>query len=225
MYGINAIDIMVDVINGKNTHGIASGGKVKEFFKRFDNSSVNEWFETPKDIEDYFHNEKNFQRLIEREFDKLNIQFSVILLAEYKNDFNQIIQRTLSKTNRIPENILIFASEYCFKLFPGLADKVEKTNVELPTNIFELNDFSAKNFQASKERTNLELYESAERKDMYKLVDEAINNSAETTLSKVLNARSFGALALRDLQLTVKHEFGFSAPFRRAITSAEDIGI
>ena len=59
----------------------------------------------------------------------------------------------------------------------------------------------------------IEFEEDVKRQEMVGLV-----NTRGQTLSKVLNMRGFGALALRDLKMSVKQLYDYEDQFRRAGT-------
>ena len=47
--------------------------KLRLFWKKFDTESRSEWFDTDDDIEDFFKIEKNFDKLINQDFEKLRL--------------------------------------------------------------------------------------------------------------------------------------------------------
>ena len=93
---------------------------VAEFFNRFDEFSHSEWFDSAEEIENYFADGTNFQRLIDQEFDKLNILFSVILLKEYKSAFDTVIKESIASFSRVPKEVLESMSAFVWARFPSI---------------------------------------------------------------------------------------------------------
>ncbi len=78
--------------------------RMVEFWEKFDTASRDEWFDTDEEIEAYFAVPENFKRLLNQEFEKLHILFSVVIFKDYKSDFNFAI-RDVAKS-LLPANML-----------------------------------------------------------------------------------------------------------------------
>ena len=199
-YGINPIDVfrnILEITQRTCSPPNANQSLIAVFFNRFDELSHAEWFDSAEDIETYFSNETNFQRLINQEFDKLNILFSVILLKEYKSAFDTAIQSSIASFARIPEMILEDVSTFTSALFPPLDCELKEKMVSFPENIGELTKKSIDRFTPSTNRMAVKLVETPKRREACDLLLDIQGK----TLSKVLNARSIGSLFLRNLQM------------------------
>ena len=82
-YGVNRVEIFVELITDVE--------RVSEFWERFDAASHGEWFGSEEETRSHFGQKSNFDRLISQEFEKLNIQFSIIALNEYKEAFDEAL--------------------------------------------------------------------------------------------------------------------------------------
>ena len=67
-----------------------------------------------EDAEKFFSNEKNFSNLINQEYEKLNIKFSIIILRDYKISFDKVFLQTLKDFNVIPDNFINNVSKIIF---------------------------------------------------------------------------------------------------------------
>ena len=212
LYGINPIDILKQLLEEAETtscEGDKSARKVATFFAEFDEKSHEEWFDTREDIEAYFSIAQNFERLVGQEFEKLNIMFSVILLKDYKPEFDAMILGLMRSLGSIPDDILDHAAALAFAAFPALDTDAREYIVALPDNFMELNFETAKGFVSSVDKRSLRLFEGERRLQ----IREILNNRSGQTLSKVLNTQG---IVLRDLRLTFEEDFAFDNQFRRA---------
>lgn len=191
LYGVNPVDVLVRLLEG-----VASGAhpQLAEFFAEFDRRSHDEWFDGEQEILDYFAQEKNFKRLLDQEFEKLNIQFSVIALRDYKAAFDAVIGDVVRSFGTVPGDALEDAAELTFALFPGLSGGQAAGRIEVAENLLTLDSSNAKGFRRSNERRPIELAETRTRRELRRL----ISTAQGTTLSKILNTQSF---SLRDLRL------------------------
>ena len=98
--------------------------------------SENEWFNNKEEAERFFSDKKNFNDLIEQKYEKLNIQFSVIILRDYKIAFDKVLQQTMKNFNVIPHNIIDDRSKIVFAEFPPLhSDNIkQKTKIDPLSN-------------------------------------------------------------------------------------------
>ena len=102
---------------------------LKAFFDDFESASVSEWHDSAELIEKYFADDANFQRLVNGEFEKLNIQFSVIALQRYKRAFDLAIKQAVADFN-IDQYERV--ADYTFDLFPPLDQAPSAGFVETP---------------------------------------------------------------------------------------------
>jgi radical SAM superfamily enzyme YgiQ (UPF0313 family) len=173
--------------------------RVKLFFDNFDESSQAEWFDTEEEIGTFFSEHNQFERLINQEFEKLNVQYSVILLQDYKDDFNNVIYEYLANSGLIRRDLLDCVAQFNFAWFPKTGHVLGRSVISLPANISALNDSNIDSIRLSRSRLSIQLVNHENREELLEL----IGNNKDATLSKILNARSFGALSLRELQLTI----------------------
>lgn len=110
-HGVNPVDVMLKVVHHKS---------LEPFFEHFDRCSSEEWYDDEAAIQGYFFRPENFQRLINREFEKLNIQFSVIALQLFKRMFDAAMSEALREFDAVPVGALADTEALCFALFPPL---------------------------------------------------------------------------------------------------------
>jgi len=210
-YGINPLDVFLRILEStRETCYSANENQhmISDFFNRFDELSHSEWFNSAEDIETYFANDAYFQRLINQEFDKLNILFSVILLKEYKSAFDTAIQKSIASFSCVPNTILDSVGAFVSALFPPLEFELKETMVSFPENLVELTKESVDNFAPSINRREVKLVETPARREACEL----LLNTQGKTLSKVLNSRGVGSLFLRNLQMAPAKS-SYSLPF------------
>ena len=166
LYGVNPIDILRQLLEAAETATCGkdkSAKKVAAFFAEFEEKSHEEWFDTREDIEAYFSIEQNFERLVGQEFEKLNIMFSVILLRDFKAEFDAMIHGLMRSLGSIPDEILDHAAELAFATFPALDADASERIVTLPDNFMELNSETANAFVPSVDKRTLSLFEGERR--------------------------------------------------------------
>lgn len=110
-HGTNPVAILTSVLDDP---------KLATLFQEFDSSSHSEWFETEEAILNYFAVPDNFKRLIDREFEKLNIQYSVIVLGRFKDEMNAAFFEAVSRIDGVPNDELASVAADCFAQFPSL---------------------------------------------------------------------------------------------------------
>jgi len=199
-YGINPLDVffnLLDSTHSKKSNSNTNQSKISEFFNRFDELSYTEWFDSAEDIERYFADETNFQRLINQEFDKLNILFSVILLKDYKLAFDAAIKESIKSFGKIPNSLLDDVGTFVSAIFPPLDSDCKKYTVSVPNNLVDLNNESIESFLPSQNCREVNLIETPKRREAV----EVILGTKDETLSKVLNTRGNSSLFLRTLQM------------------------
>src|SRR6476661_8060342 len=128
LYGINPVDVLTRLLARSES---GEDQKLSEFFRTFDKESKVEWFDNENDILNYFANEANYHRLLNQEFEKLNIQFSIIALADYKSAFDCAIRGVLSEFVAIPEDVLAEVASVTFALFPPLGSEPGERSIEI----------------------------------------------------------------------------------------------
>ncbi|MFP6681225.1 MAG: hypothetical protein VCB07_03405, partial [Gammaproteobacteria bacterium] len=207
-YGIHPIDIMMkftDLRSADIALERATSERIKNFITRFEKLSVEEWFDSPEEIEAYFAKDENFKRLIELEFDKLNILCSVMLLEEYKGSFDTLIKSIIESYGIIPKPFLDAVAKFTFKRFPGLDEPAEEQEILLPVNIGELTTRDDEEFVAKKELASLRLFESDKRRE----VRFALDRTQSHTLSKIINTQR---IYLRNLKYSLDDRGAFRVP-------------
>ncbi|MBX9633408.1 MAG: cobalamin-dependent protein, partial [Magnetospirillum sp.] len=174
--GFNQVDVLRAVVARAET----AEGRIAEFFRRLDEFSRSEWFDTPAAIEAHFADPVQRQRLLDQDLDKLNILFSVILLKEYKADFDAVLADVARTLAGPCEDEIAPVLAHCFALFPPLDDVVVEQVVALPGG------------------GSVRLAEGAKRRELRTIL--ATREQQRRSLSKILNTQSIG---LSDLKLVV----------------------
>ena len=159
--------------------------------------SNEEWFDSAEEIENYFSNPDNFKKLINLEFDKLNILFSVRILKDYKQFFDlsllKITQDLLPNLAIELENIM----QIMCSVFPPLTHDKSEIKLSLAKS------FVSKSFNKSSSE-KIKLFEDEKRK----LAKNVILNSGDKTLSKILNTQD---IRISHLRYTINQSYGSGA--------------
>lgn len=205
LYGVNPVAVLRELL----AEGPAQN-RLADFWAAFDRMSEDEWFDSEDEILAYFADETNFDRLLNQEFEKLNVMFSVIALRDHKTAFDQAMLAIAEGFDAVPESVLRPTAAFTFAAFPPLSQEAEETLVEVPANLAELNDDTVQGFRPSSDRQALRLTEQPGRRRLRRL----LAGSERQTLSKVLNTQG---ISLRDLRLLVAQDLGFDGQFRRAV--------
>jgi len=192
-YGVSPITILERVLSNALTDQYA---EPFSFFEHFDALSQQEWFDTRDDIEAYFTIPENFTRLINQEFEKLNVMFSILLLRDAKQSFDALILEVIKDLNLISDGILTTVSELTFARFPPLSEDRTFLEVSVPINCSEFKIDNAAAFKSSAEKKTIHLSETPRRQEVRRI----LALSKGKTLSKVLNTQG---VALRDLQFSL----------------------
>ena len=183
-FKINQLDIILNFLkNGKKDSNLV------EFWKLFDEASKNEWFNSKEDAEKFFSDKKNFNNLINQEYEKLNIKFSINILRDYKISFDKLFLQTLKDFNVIPANYINNVSKIIFSQFPPL----DSGNITLKSHIDFRNVFKPNNDY--KVNSNILHYVFPKTKVQKQLTDILVKKG--TSISKILNTQGF---SLRDLK-------------------------
>jgi hypothetical protein len=212
LYEIDPIDVLVKIIEesrGNLNKENLDKNNINNFFEKFDKSSREEWFNTSSEIESYFKKSSNFDKLLNNEFDKLNILYSVILLKDFKNDFDKSILDIIRSYKKIPNEILEPTANLSFAAFPSLKSTDNSINIEVPNNLSYLNEETVNLYKPSKNKIELKMVANSKRREMLNIIE----TSSQSSLSKILNTQGF---SLSDLKLTTKKLFSFDNNHRRA---------
>ena len=208
LYGVHPVDVLVTLITNLETEcsGTAPAIRCLEFLGQLQEKSEAEWFDTKDEIEAYFAHAENFERLLNMEFDKLNLLGAVILLQEYKSDFDTMIKSIIEETGRVPKDVLDSCANFTFSRFPSLAVTQAAVSIDLPLNLHELANVPVDQFKLAHSQKSLYLYEGRKRKEMRTVLERA----KTTALSKILNTQRF---YMRDLRLAIEPRGAFPLPF------------
>jgi radical SAM superfamily enzyme YgiQ (UPF0313 family) len=190
-YGGDPVGILEKVIERSTS---IEHPDAREFFDQMDNYSAAEWFDSPGEITAYFADDGNFRRLIEQDFEKLNIMFCVLLLRDVKAAFDTHIETVIREAGVVPEAVLNAVAAYCFALYPSLELRGGMVSLELPENYFDFNPEDIGGFEFSGKVRQFAFTESRKRKEVCGLLHE----TRQKTLSKILNTQG---ISLRDLRL------------------------
>ena len=210
LYGVHPIDVLMKVadcyaspISGVDDDDLS---QVREFLALFEKLSTEEWFDSEDDIEAYFGEDEHFARLISREFDKLNILCSVIILRDYKKSFDALLKASIRDFAKMPERELDVVSEFTFKRFPGFAMSAsgDESAIELPVNIAALGATDV-GVSLGHETSTVRFFESPKRREMR----HTLSRTQSHTLSKILNTQRY---YLRDLRLSIDPGNDFRLP-------------
>ena len=177
-YDVNQLDLILELIKNSKKNN-----ELDKFWASFNEDSQNEWFDSKLDAEKFFTKENNFIRLINQDYEKINIQYSIIILKDYKKLFDKVFLETIksydSKTKIFIENL----SNIIFAQFPPLelGDIKVKSLVNF-RDIFD-NKKNYNNYETSYE------YTFPKNKTQKKITDILLEKG--TSISKVLNTQGF----------------------------------
>jgi radical SAM superfamily enzyme YgiQ (UPF0313 family) len=119
-YKQNPLDVILDLIESTKNE------QFREFVKKFNQQSIDEWFDTPEELTKYY--EKNFEKLIEEGFLKLNFRY----LAEifFNKNFAQTIIHSL--VERFDDLTVQKLARFCFEriYFPNSSQLVKDIHVD-----------------------------------------------------------------------------------------------
>ena len=163
--------------------------KLSSFWNLFNDSSKNEWFNSRKEAENFFSKKENFTKLVNQEYEKINIQFAIIILRDYKKTFDDVFLNTMKSYEEIPKNFIDNLSTIVFSQFPPL----ETGNIKIKSRVDFKDIFNSEKVYES----NSKVFEYSFPKN--KLQEEVTNILLKkgTSISKVLNTQAF---SIRDLK-------------------------
>jgi radical SAM superfamily enzyme YgiQ (UPF0313 family) len=182
VYDVNPIDVFVAMIKSD---------KLAKFFAQFDTASNAEWFGSAEEIESYFAEPKNFDRLLQREFEKLNIQYAIIALRHHKEAFDETVIDILSP--HVPPSVLQVSARIAFAAFPQI-EKAPAQELRVPDNLLALSKRTREGFDLSSNDIAIPLHETKSRQELRTVI---VSQHAEH-LSKYLNTQH---IYLSDLKL------------------------
>jgi radical SAM superfamily enzyme YgiQ (UPF0313 family) len=179
------------------------------FWGDFDERSYDEWFDTDEEIETYFADDRNFERLMNQEFEKLHILFSIVIFRDYKTAFDRAIGEVAKSL--LPENEGEFVDdlmEVVNKAFPPL-DCQSGEQIIVPSDQLVAHSWFESNgsSHAAGDGQGVRFLEGEKRR----LAKNAILNSQGKTISKVLNTNN---LSVRELQYEIDVDYGLGRQFK-----------
>jgi hypothetical protein len=177
-YDVNQLDLILELIKNSKKNN-----ELDKFWASFNEDSQNEWFDSKLDAEKFFTKENNFIRLINQDYEKINIQYSIIILKDYKKLFDKVFLKTIKSYNSIPKIFIENLSNIIFAQFPPLelGDIKVKSLVNF-RDIFD-NKKNYNNYETSYE------YTFPKNKTQKKITDILLEKG--TSISKVLNTQGF----------------------------------
>lgn len=99
--GINLMDIVIGVLERKET----APQSVKKMFDEFRKDTYDEWFDTERELVDYYLIPENFEYISTGGFGKMNFKYMYKVLLECKEDFDEylfvIVKEVLSKKDML----------------------------------------------------------------------------------------------------------------------------
>jgi len=188
-FKINQLDVINKFLeNGKKDKNL------KKFWNLFDKAAKNEWFDSKEEAEKFFlnkENKENFENLINQQYEKLNTQFSIIALKDYKSGFDNLLAKTIEDFNVVPKSLVDNVSKIVFAQFPPL----EMGNIELKSKInFEDIKKQDLNVKISSSKTYNYIFHTGEQQKQ--LIDIFTNNKKES-ISKILNTQNLSIRSLK----------------------------
>lgn len=192
---VNPLDIFVDLLalscdqEESSSVGIA---RIRQFFECFDRDSKGEWFDSRSGIEQYFAEPENFNRLINQDFDKLNILYSIILLKEYKPDFDRAIRQIISKYSVRSPELLNECMDISFLIFPPFSTESRRVKALISSSACSFFDAEKPVATTAATADDLAMREISlvPNPDRDRLI-EIISASQGASISKILNTQGY----------------------------------
>jgi hypothetical protein len=188
-YSVSPLDILRKLLEKSEQEGV-----LKDFWSLFDQSSREEWFDSEESIREHFSDNANFEKLVNNNFEKLNIQFTVEVLRHYKEEMDEEIKRVVIDLCDIPKAILEQVFSFTFSRFPQINDSSPGSQISVSRDFRDIRNIKKKNFQLSEVRVPVSFMSSPQRERVQQVILDASNQ----TLSKVLNTQG---ISLKDLSL------------------------
>lgn len=209
-FGVNPLAVLERLIPTPENEAHLSPS-IQDFWAEFEIMSQDEWFESRQEIEDYFAVEENFSRLVNQEFEKLNILSSVKILQLYKNDFDKAIcdvaKIAIPEKNHLIEGMMCMVAAS----FPALDYDGQDNIIDLSTHFMEgiiKEKQRHEGPEPSDKIAHLRFFES----EKCRTAKSVLMNSKGKTLSKILNTTGIG---LSDLKYSLDEGFGFGREAKR----------
>jgi len=211
--GLDALDVLTEILRRAEAPSTPAEQEVGRLFDQFDADSRAEWFPSREAIETHFADPSRFQSLVDLEYDKLNVLYCVRVLRDHKWAFDEafatVVREHLPATPEV-EHLIAFVRSS----LPGLSDemRLHGSSLALPGTLRPLVGVGmVEDTEVDAPRAFVVRFtESAAGRRMRDL----LANSRGTTLSKLLNARGMGCLALRELSMDVAVIDTLAAPPR-----------
>jgi radical SAM superfamily enzyme YgiQ (UPF0313 family) len=185
-FKINQLDIINKFLeNGKKDKN------VKIFWNLFDKTAKNEWFESREEAEKFFSIKENFENLINQEYEKMNIQFSILALKDFKKSFDDVLAKTLRDFNVLPEYLIDNVTKIVFAQFPPL----EAGNIELKSKI-NFKDIQKQNLKVKNNSSKTYNY-FFHKDEKQKHITEIFTNNKKESISKILNTQNLSIRSLK----------------------------
>jgi len=188
---LSPVDVLLELCGGIDGDTVDD---LAEFWTSFDASSHDEWFDSAEDIEAFFADPGNFQRLTSGGFDKLNTLFSIVVLRDFKETFDTAFRKILDRENSGNDKVGSDCADLTFARFPSFReDAMERAYSVAPAALeyFDL-DLSI----SGDTPTRLSLKADSNRATILA----TLNQSEGMTISKILNTQG---IALSDLSLVM----------------------
>ncbi|PCI32775.1 MAG: hypothetical protein COB54_06675 [Alphaproteobacteria bacterium] len=203
-FGVNPLTLLKKLIPSSGNEATLPPS-LQDFWQEFERGSHDEWFGSRQEIEAYFAKEDNFTRLVNQEFEKLNILSSIKILQLYKNDFDRVIcdvaKAAVPGKDHEIDGVMCLVSAS----FPALDYEAAENIIELSDHFTRtvLNEDQSNDLPTTSQVPPQVRFFEGERCRIAKSI---IMNSKGKTLSKILNTQGIG---LGDLKYSIDEGFGF----------------
>lgn len=189
-HDISPVDVLLELCgSGKED----PADDLEGFWEAFDDLSRREWFDSPEEIERYFADPANFDRLLNGEFEKLNILFSIIALRDYKPQFDAMFRQFLMREVGASDKDGLDCASLTFAIYPSL-------NEEACESEFTISPIITEYFDLPKSiNTDISAQVSLQHEGRRAEVIAVLNQSEGQTISKILNTQG---IYLKDLGMT-----------------------
>ena len=184
-FKINQLDLIIKFLEkGKKDLNL------QNFWIQFDKASKGEWFNSRKEAEEFFSKKENFENLINQEYEKLNIQFSIVILKDYKKYFDEVLVETIKDFGAVPEYLIKDVSKIVFAQFPPFS----AGNIDIKSKI-NFKNIHKENLDEDKDSTfyNYHFPVSIKQKKIIKILTE----TKKIAISKILNTQNLSIRSLK----------------------------
>lgn len=195
-HGVNPVEVFKRILASLNPKIVENEAehwkRIRMFFDSFDADSRGEWFDSKEAIEEFFSNSDNFDRLIDQQFDKLNILYSILALRDYKPAFDYVFAEIATTFDCIPTTTLQSCATICFNLFPSLQSNVPPLVDTIEGCLVRCFSHSAQDAVCKMAAVKVRVAESKDRDDVRRL----LLDPAGACISKIMNTQG---LSVEDL--------------------------